>query len=179
MAQIYEGMFLLDNDVVRAGYGAAKSHVTELIAKHGGTVTTARHWGERKLAYKIKNRSRATYLLTYYEIPAGNIPTLIRDLDLSETVLRYLHLAVEAIPEGEADASAKEEAAGFTLPEPPRDEVGEYKLWEDKEEDAPRRGPRRPERTEESSEESKDGSGETKETVAAATEGGETAAEEN
>jgi len=171
-------MFLLDNDVVRAGYGAAKSHVTDLIAKHGGTVTTARHWGERKLAYKIKNSTRASYLLCYYEIPAGNIPTLIRDLDLSETVLRYLNLAVDQIPEGEAEASAKEEAAGFTLPEPPRDEVGEYKLWEDKEEDAPRRAPRRPESTEKK-EESTEGSDENNETVAAATEGGEKAAEES
>lgn len=175
MAQIYEGMFLLDNDVVRAGYGTAKSHVTELIAKHGGTVRTARHWGERKLAYKVNGRSRATYLLTYYEIPADNIPTLIRDLDLSETILRYLNLAVDAIPEGEAEHSEKESAAGFTLPEPPRDEVGEYKLWEDKEEDAPRR-PARPRRDEgEAKAESTD---DTKETVAAATEGGD-ATEEN
>ncbi len=142
MAQIYEGMFVLDNEVVRSSWSAAKKVVTDLIAKHGGTVSTARHWGERKLAYSIKGRSRASYLLTYYSIPAESIPTLIRDLDLSETVLRYLTLKVEEIPEGEAEASAKEDGSEFSLPEPPRDEVGEFKLWEEKEEDAPRR-PRR------------------------------------
>ncbi len=176
MAQIYEGMFLLDNDVVRAGWGPAKAHVTDLIAKHGGTVTTARHWGERKLAYKIKSRSRATYLVCYFEIPADNIPTLIRDLDLSETVLRYLNVGVDSIPEGEAEAAAKETDSAFSVPEPPRDEVGEYKLWDDKEEDAPRRAPRRAEPAEEKKE-STEGSAENKETVASATEGGETAKE--
>ena len=175
MAQIYEGMFVLDNDVVRTGWGTAKSHVTDLIAKHGGTVTTARHFGERKLAYSMRNRSRATYLLCYYEIPAGNIPTLIRDLDLSETVLRYLTLAVDVIPEGEAEAADKETAADFIVAEPPRDEVGEFKLWDEKEEDAPRRAPRRDAAPKEEAEASDD----SKETVAAATEGGDKPAEEN
>jgi ribosomal protein S6 len=135
-------MFVLDNEVVRAGWGAAKSHTLDLIAKHGGTVHTARHWGERKLAYSIKGRSRATYLLAYYELPSEGYPTFVRDLDLSETVLRYLFTKITAVPEGEAAEAAKETEADFTVPEPPRDEVGEYKLWEDKEEDAPVR-PRR------------------------------------
>jgi small subunit ribosomal protein S6 len=169
-------MFVLDNDVVRTGWEGAKAHVTDLIAKHGGTVTTARHWGERKLAYSMKGRSRATYLLTYYEIPAGNIPTLIRDLDLSETVLRYLTLAVDAIPEGEVEAAGKETASDFMVPEPPRDEVGEFKLWDDKEEDATRRAPRREAPASDASNEAASAE---PETVAAATDGGEKPTEEN
>jgi len=142
LAQIYEGMFVLDNEVVRAGWGAVKQQILDLVAKHGGTVHTARHWGERKLAYTIKKRTRATYLLAYYELPAEGYPTFVRDLDLSETVLRYLFMKVDAVVEGEVEAAAKEGETDFTVPEPPRDEVGEYKLWEDKDEDAPAR-PRR------------------------------------
>ena len=145
MAQIYEGMFVLDNEVVRAGWSTAKAHVLDLIAKHGGTVHTARHWGERKLAYSIKGRSRATYLLAYYELPSEGYPNFVRDLDLSETVLRYLFIKVDMVPEGEAAEAAKETEADFTVPEPPRDEVGEYKLWEDKEEESPVRSRRAPE----------------------------------
>lgn len=138
LAQIYEGMFVLDNEVVRAGWSAAKQQVLNLITKHGGTVETARHWGERKLAYTIKGRNRATYLMVFYTLPPEGIPTFIRDMDLSETVLRYLLLSVDEIAEGEAEEAAKETGSDFALPEPPRDEVGEYKLWEDKDEDAPR-----------------------------------------
>lgn len=170
MAQIYEGMFVLDNEVVRAGWGAAKSQVLDLIAKHGGTVHTARHWGERKLAYSIKGRTRATYLLAYYELPSEGYPNFVRDLDLSETVMRYLFVKVDAIPEGEAEAAAKESAADFTMPEPPRDEVGEYKLWEDKEED----GPARPRRDQEAPDSEP---AEVAEPVAATTEGADSTEE--
>ena len=108
---LYEGMFLLDNDVVRAGWDPAKAVVTGALEKHGGTVKTARRWAERKLAYTIKKRNRATFLLTYFEIPGENVPAMRRDFELNDTVLRSLQLAVEAIPEEESElAWATEDA---------------------------------------------------------------------
>ena len=175
MAQIYEGMFVLDNDVVRSGWSSAKALATDLIAKHGGTVTTARHWGEHNLAYPIKGKARATYLLTYYELPNEGIAGFVRDLDLSVPILRYLLLAVDAVAEGEAALSEKESGSDFALPEPPRDDVGEYRLWEESEEDRPR-PPRRP-RSDENSEEGAEGQEETKEPVAAAAEGADSTEE--
>lgn len=121
MAQIYEGMYLLDNEVVRAGWAGAKALVTDLLTKHGGNVLAARHWAERKLAYPIKHRERATYLLVYYELPAANASLLRRDLDLSESVLRYLMLKVDAVPPGEVELSTAEQAKDFRLPPPPEE----------------------------------------------------------
>ncbi|MFT5478028.1 MAG: hypothetical protein ACI8Y8_003390, partial [Planctomycetota bacterium] len=37
LATVYEGMFLLDNQVVREDWKAAKALVTATIEKHGGT----------------------------------------------------------------------------------------------------------------------------------------------
>lgn len=139
MAQIYEGMFVLDNEVVREGWSAAKQTVLDLIKKHGGDVQTARHWGERKLAYKIKGRSRATYLLAYYTMPGDSLPGFVRDLDLNEMVLRYLFLKTDVVAEGEVEAAEKETESDFTVPDPPRDEVGTYSLWAEEEEEAPTR----------------------------------------
>ena len=48
MPQLYEGMFLLDNQAVRDDWNAAKAVVTSLLAKHGGRVQTARRWDERR-----------------------------------------------------------------------------------------------------------------------------------
>lgn len=172
MAQIYEGMFVLDNDNVRAGWSGAKAVATDLIVKHGGTVTTARHWGERNLAYPIQGKSRATYLLTYYELPNEGLLGFVRDLDLSVPILRYLLLAVDALPEGEEAEAAKEVASDFALPDPPRDDVGEYRLWEETDEDRPR-SPRR-ERTEEAPSMDED---ETEEPVAVAAEGADSTEE--
>lgn len=133
LTQIYEGMFLLDNDLVRGGWDGAKGVVTAALEKHGGKVHTARRWDERRLAYPIRRKQRATYLLTYYEIPGDSIPAMRREFDLSEQVLRYLMLAVEAIPEGESDLAAAEQSPDFVLPEPPADDA----VDEEEEEEAP------------------------------------------
>jgi ribosomal protein S6 len=124
--QLYEGMFLLDNDAVRKGWSAAKHHITDLVAKHGGKVVTARRWSERKLAYAVRGRRRGTYLLMYYELPRTGIPPFVRDLDLSESLLRYLLLRCDALPEGEAALAALEAAPDWSAPVPPNDEAGIY-----------------------------------------------------
>jgi small subunit ribosomal protein S6 len=126
LAQIYEGMFLLDNEVVRADWRAAKAVALDTLNKNGATVQTARRWDERKLAYPIGGKQRATYLLCYYEIPADNIPTLIRDLDLSEPILRYILTRAAAVPAEERELADAEDAKDFEVPAPPSDDVGTY-----------------------------------------------------
>ena len=121
MTQIYEGMFLLDNQAVRDDWKSAKALVTSTLTKHGATVHTARRWDERRLAYPIKGRLRATYLLTFYEIPAERIPAMQRDFELNERVLRVLELSVDEIPEGEDALSRAELDEGFSVPAPPPD----------------------------------------------------------
>ncbi len=122
MPHLYEGMFLIDNDAVRADWAKAKAVVSDTIAKHGGTVKTSRRWDERKLAYPIHGKHRATYLLAYYEMDPPAIQAFLRELEIRETVLRHLQLRVEAVPEGETELSEAELAADFQVPEPPVDE---------------------------------------------------------
>lgn len=123
MPQIYEGMFVLDNNVVREGWDSAKAVVTETLTKHGGSIHCARRWDERRLAYPIKGRRRGTYLLAYYEMPIDAISAMRRDFDLSERVLRYLETAVDGVPEGEAELAAAEGSTDFIVPEPPADDA--------------------------------------------------------
>lgn len=122
MTQLYEGMFLLDNQVVREDWKQAKSTVTDLVAKHGGKVVSARRWDERRLSYPIKTRQRGTYLLAYFEQDSGGAATIRRDLDIEERVLRYLLLGVDALPEGELELSQAELADDFVVPPPPNDD---------------------------------------------------------
>lgn len=122
MGKLYEGMFLLDNQAVRADWGRAKGAVTELLAKHGARIHTARRWDERKLTYTIKGHKRATYLLAYFEAGSGGVNELRRDLELDERILRYLIVGAEQVPADEQVKSAEESAEGFTIPVPPQDE---------------------------------------------------------
>ncbi|MCB9915790.1 MAG: 30S ribosomal protein S6 [Planctomycetes bacterium] len=144
MSQIYEGMFLLDNAAVRQDWNAAKSIVTGTLEKHGGTVLTARRWDERRLAYPIKKKNRATFLLAYYTMPGANIPDMRRDLELNETVLRSLELAVDAVPEGEQELHAHEQTTEFSVPTPPDDDHVDF-VEQEEEEYVPRGRRRRDE----------------------------------
>lgn len=126
MAQIYEGMFLLDNAAVREGWDTAKSVVTKTLEKHGATILSSRRWDERRLAYPIKGKNRATFLLTYYNIPGDEIPAMRRDFELNETVLRSLEIAVDEVPETEAEFVTAEGAADFNVPTPPDDDHVDY-----------------------------------------------------
>ncbi len=119
-------MFLLDNQVVRADWNRAKSAVTDTLAKHGATVLSARRWDERKLAYTIKGKTRATYLLAYFEVGANGVNEMRRDLELDERVMRYLIVRVEALPAGELEKAAEEAGVGFTIPPPPNEEAQSY-----------------------------------------------------
>jgi len=118
-------MFLLDNAVVREDWKKAKAVINDAVAKHGGNVVTSRRWDERRLAYPIKNKNRATYVLGFVEIEGKNLPELRRELELSERILRYLILAVDEIPAAEHELSTAENADGFAVPPPPSDDVVE------------------------------------------------------
>ena len=115
-------MFLLDNHAVREDWNKAKAVVMDTLTKNGGEVVCARRWDERKLAYPIKRRKRATYLLTYYRAPETAGPDIRREFDLDERVLRYLLLSVKQVPPGEAELAALEDSADFVVPLPPGDD---------------------------------------------------------
>jgi small subunit ribosomal protein S6 len=118
---------------VREDWKTAKGLVTEAVAKHGGAVRTARRWDERKLAYKIRGRNRATYLLCYVEMPSGGLTAFRREVELSDRILRYLLLRVDAVPAAEHDLSAAEAAEGFVVPAPPPDDLAESEAPEPEE----------------------------------------------
>jgi small subunit ribosomal protein S6 len=120
---LYEGMFLLDNNVVREDWSDAKGTATGILEKHGAAVTTARRWAERSLAYTIKKRNRGTYLLVHFEADPESISIVRRDLELNEAVMRYLILKSDGIPEGEQELHEAELSAEYSVPEPPEDHV--------------------------------------------------------
>ena len=106
MTQIYETMVLLDNDVVRSDWKKAKAIVTDTVTKWDGALETCRRWDERRLAYPMKRKNRATYYIAYHSMPGDKIPGFLRDLELNERVLRYMMLKAEECPEEERKRTA-------------------------------------------------------------------------
>jgi small subunit ribosomal protein S6 len=137
MSRIYEIMYLLDNNTVRAGWKEAKAAMVALLEKHGGKALSARRWEERKLAYSIRQRRRGTYLLAYAEIDPAGVADLRRELDLTESVLRYLILSTESVPAAELELTRVESSSDFVVPAPPPEDMPEaVEVFEEEEEEA-------------------------------------------
>lgn len=97
--QTYEGMFLIDNNKATSDWDAVVRHVQGILEKRGAKTLSIEKWGERKLAYRIDGHKKGTYMLVYFEAPAGSIIALRRDCQLSDTVIRSLILKVAKRPE--------------------------------------------------------------------------------
>jgi small subunit ribosomal protein S6 len=104
----YEAMFLLDNDAATADFEGTAAKVDALIARAGGTIVKKEKWDERKLAYEIKGRRRATYYLVYFTAPGPAVAELRRDAELSDTILRHLVIALEEPIEVHIERQARE-----------------------------------------------------------------------
>jgi len=104
-------MFLVDNRYANRDWDRVLSHVKEIIGKHGGEMIKCEKWGERKLAYPINGHKRGTYLLTYFRA-SGDAPNRIyRDVELSDTFLRAMILAIEREPTEEEMTALREGAS--------------------------------------------------------------------
>lgn len=123
MTQIYEALVLLDNDVVRADWKKAKAIVSDTITKYDGTIHSCRRWDEKRLAYPINRKNRATYYLAYFEMPGDKIPGFRRDFELNERVLRSLIVCADEVSEDEKKLAAEEDGTEYTVPEPPEDDA--------------------------------------------------------
>jgi ribosomal protein S6 len=104
----YEGMFILDNNAATADYDATKGQVDEILGKHGATVVQSEKWDERKLAYDIRGHRRGTYYLAYFRAPPTAVARINEDVELNETVLRHLVLALDEPIEAHIQVLAEE-----------------------------------------------------------------------
>ena len=119
----YECMCLLDNGEVRKGWEPLKEAVAGLFTKHEAKVLSNRRWDERRLAYPINGQQRATYLLLYFAADTQILPAIRRELEFSESMLRYMITECDEIP---ADAYEPEDEFDVNaIPEDDAPEVEE------------------------------------------------------
>src|SRR5208282_202956 len=71
-----------------------------IVAQAGGKVTKREYWGLRNLAYRVKKNRKGHYMLFNLDAPPAAVNELERNMRISEDVLRYLTVRVEALEEG-------------------------------------------------------------------------------
>jgi ribosomal protein S6 len=92
---VYEAMFVIDSGDA-AQWEDLTKHVAGILTRRGAEVIGITRWDERKLAFTIARRKRATYVLAFFALTQGEpVMEIEHDLLLSEKVLRSLVLKAD------------------------------------------------------------------------------------
>ena len=128
MMNRYEMIYIIDTGLEDSARKELIEKVSALIASNGGEIEKVDEtWGKRRLAYAIDYKTEGWYVLVTFKAPAELPRELERNLQINESVLRYLVVKLEekrsavkprankpapvAAPADEEAAPAAEEAA--------------------------------------------------------------------
>lgn len=85
----------------------ALDSVRSLVTTNGGKVIKEDNMGKKKLAYRIKKQDFAVYVLMDVELPAEAPLKISSALNISEDVIRYLLVKVDAKERARLEAAKK------------------------------------------------------------------------
>jgi len=120
----YESLILFDPDLGEEARTELIGRVKEYITNASGRILKTDHWGLRDLAFVMKGRSKAYYLLVEFAGPAPVSTELARRLNLLDTVLKFQTIKLEdrvdpaELPEAEEESgvpAAEEKGAEEAL----------------------------------------------------------------
>ena len=97
---LYEHVFLTRQDAAPAQVEALTEQYKALIATGGGKVTKTEYWGLKSLTYRVKKNRKAHYTLFNIDAPSAAVVEMERQMSISEDVIRYMTIRVEALEDG-------------------------------------------------------------------------------
>jgi small subunit ribosomal protein S6 len=94
-SRVYEAMFVVDSGDA-ATWDELTKQLSGILTRSGAEIVGITRWDERKLAYTMERRKRATYVLAFFSLARGEaVREIERDCLLSERVLRVLILKAD------------------------------------------------------------------------------------
>lgn len=97
---MYELLYIIPTPFTENEVPQIQEKVNNLIKELGGKIEMSENWGNRKLAYDIKQVKRGFYILNTFTLEPALIKTLDQKLKLVSEVLRFQICKV--IPKKEA-----------------------------------------------------------------------------
>lgn len=92
----YELSVIVSPEVEEEALEATMDQIKQFITTGGGQVTKVDVWGRRRLAYPIRKHLEGYYAVFQAQMPQEALPELERSLKLSEDVIRYLLVRLDA-----------------------------------------------------------------------------------
>ena len=91
----YELVYVIDVALEDEARKAVIDRFNGMIEQNGGKVLKVDEWGKRRLAYPINYKTEGYYLLVNFESEASLPREIERNMQIAETILRYLIVKVE------------------------------------------------------------------------------------
>ena len=91
----YEVMYVIDAALEDGARVELINRFSELVKKNGGEIDRVDEWGKRRLAYAINYKTEGYYVLMYIKAPSDLPRELERNLQIADSVLRYLGVRYE------------------------------------------------------------------------------------
>ena len=85
----YEVVYIIDPAVEDEARKALIAKFNDLITGNGGSVDKVEEWGKRRLAYAIDYKTEGYYVLVNFQAEAELPKELERNLQISDSVIRY------------------------------------------------------------------------------------------
>jgi small subunit ribosomal protein S6 len=97
---LYEHVFLTRQDATSAQVDALVEQYKGIIAAGGGKVAKTEYWGVKSISFRIKKNRKAHYTLMNIDAPSAAVAEMERQMSISEDVIRYMTVKVDALEEG-------------------------------------------------------------------------------
>jgi len=97
---LYESVFIARPDIPAQEVENISEKYETLMTENGGSVAKREYWGLRNLAYRIKKSRKGHYVMLHIDAPAAAVAELERNMRLSEDVIRYMTIRVDAHDDG-------------------------------------------------------------------------------
>ena len=97
---LYEHVFLARQDASPQQVEELTTQFTGIIEQQGGKVEKTESWGLRSLTYRMNKNRKAHFVLLNVNAPSAAIAEVERQERISEDVIRFLTVRVDALETG-------------------------------------------------------------------------------
>ncbi len=97
--RIYELCLITHNDTTEEQQDQLLQAISEIIARHSGSVLKTEKWGKKNFKYVIKKQSKGHYCFLVFEAAAAALKEIERSIMYNELILRYNFIRLEKFTE--------------------------------------------------------------------------------
>jgi small subunit ribosomal protein S6 len=99
------------NDTTEEQQDQLLQAISEIIARHSGSVLKTEKWGKKNFKYVIKKQSKGHYCFLVFESAATALKEIERSIMYNESILRYNFIRLEKFVDTSAETVCSESIA--------------------------------------------------------------------